>query len=181
MLLVLFPPQAERQSDTAATASNARKVILSSRPTSYGGAKPDDRGKCIPFPGYYNGPFRGDRKRDLQSLFGFAQGEFAGHGAAFVIGLHHHGRIGQSGFIYLDRDLGIASGIGNSLSIERSSIGAGEAESETRLGNGGASLGDVQLHGEIPVGMNGGGVLPLHIQLLDGGQGVVLCFIQNSV
>jgi len=36
------------------------------------------------------------------ALLGFAQGEFAGYGAAFVIGLHHHGRIGQSGFIDLD-------------------------------------------------------------------------------
>jgi hypothetical protein len=42
---------------------------------------------------------------------GFAQGEFAGHGAALVVRLHDDGGLGQSGFIDLDRDLGSACGV----------------------------------------------------------------------
>src|SRR5258706_3721008 len=51
-------------------------------------------------------------------LLGFAQGELAGHGAAFVVGLHHHGGVGQSGLLDFHRDWGATRRIGDCLGIE---------------------------------------------------------------
>jgi hypothetical protein len=114
-------------------------------------------------------------------LFAFAEGELAGYGAAFVIGLNDDGRIGQGGFIDLDGDFGAAGGTRDGLRIKRCGVGAGKAESEAGVGNGGAAFRDAQLHVQISIRMNRGSVLPLDVQLFDGGQGFGFGVIENAV
>ena len=105
------------------------------------------------------------------SLLGFAEGEFAGYGAAFVVGLHHDRGIGEGGFLDFDGDGGGAGGIGDGLGVERGGVGTGETEGETGAGDGRSAFGDAQLHGQVAIVVNRGGVFPLHVELLDAGQG----------
>src|SRR5580692_9960019 len=77
-------------------------------------------------------------------LLGFAEGEFAGYGAAFVVGLYHDRGIGEGGFLDFDGDGGGAGGIGDGLSVERGGIRTGEAEGETGAGYGGSAFGDAE-------------------------------------
>jgi hypothetical protein len=104
-------------------------------------------------------------------LFRFPKGKLPRHGAAFVVGLDDYRGIGEGGFVDLEGDFGGAGGIGDGLGIKGCGAGAGEAESETGAGDGSSAFGDSQAHGEITVGVNGRGVLPLDVQLFDGGQG----------
>src|ERR1019366_2185754 len=61
--------------------------------------------------------------RQKTPLLRFAQNDLAGYGAAFVVGLHHYGRIRQRGFLDLDRDRRAACRIGDGLGIERRGVG----------------------------------------------------------
>src|ERR1700685_1396853 len=69
-------------------------------------------------------------------LFRLAQEELSGRGAAFVVGLHEHGRIGEGGFFDFHFDFGTAGGIGYGLGIKRSGVGTGEAENQPGSGGG---------------------------------------------
>ena len=56
-----------------------------------------------------------------------------------MVGLDHHGRIGQGGFFDFDFDCGIAGGVGDGLGIERRGVGAGKAKREAGAGDGRAA------------------------------------------
>ena len=108
-------------------------------------------------------------RRPESSLLGLAKGEFAGYGAAFMVGLDHDGRIRQGRLIDLDGDGGIAGGVGDGLGIKRRGVRASEAENQAGGGNGRSSFGDAELHGEFAIGVNRGGIFPLHVELFDAG------------
>jgi hypothetical protein len=113
-------------------------------------------------------------------LLGFAESEFSSYGAAVVISLHHYRRIRQGGLFHFYRDLCGTGGIGYCLRVERGSIGTGETESESGAGDCGFAFGDAQLHGEVAVGVNRGGILPLHVELLDRGQSFGFGVVENA-
>ena len=50
-----------------------------------------------------------------------------------MVGLHHDGRVRESGFLDCDGDGGVAACVGDGLGIKGCGVGAGEAES-ARLG-----------------------------------------------
>ena len=71
----------------------------------------------------------------------------------------------------MDGDFGGACGIGYGLGIKGCGVGTGEAECETGAGNCGSAFGNTQSHGQITIGVNRGGVLPLDVKLFNAGQG----------
>jgi len=115
---------------------------------------------------------RGEKQAHvLISLVGLAQKKLAGYGAAIVDGLHQHGGFGQARFFDFKQDLGDAGSVSDCLGIEGRSAGAGETTGQARGGDGGSCFSNAQLHGEIAVSVNRGGVFPLDIEVFDSGQG----------
>jgi len=121
------------------------------------------------------------RTRRKPFSFGFAELELSGGGSAFVVGLDHQRRVGQGGFFHFDFDFRGASRVGDGLRIKRSGIGTGKTKREAGTGDGCASLGHTQLHGEVAIGVDRLGVEPLHFELLDSGECFRFLAVEDAI
>src|SRR5579872_4711633 len=112
----------------------------------------------------------GKNRVRLDLRFHFSQMKFASCGAAGVIGLHEHSGIWERCFIDIDFQFGIAFGAGHHLRVKRRRIRTSKAYGQASSFYSRASLGDTQAQNQIAISMYGGGVEPMHIEFLDGGQ-----------
>ncbi len=112
------------------------------------------------------------------ALIGFAEDELSCCGATFVVGLNQEGRVGQGRFFYFYFDFRGSPGVGYRLCIERSRSRPRKTEGQASTSCGCASLGDLQLHRQVAIRVNGLGIKPMNIEFFDRGEGLRLLTVQ---